>query len=989
MAKPPPLVQPIRIFLSSPGDVGEERRVAREVVDLLRADPSYRGRISLDLITWDTPGGRTTMPAHLDPQDAVNLGLPRPSVCDIVVVVLWRRMGTVLNETYVKPEAFRFPTGTRWPEFRYLSGTEYEFVDAMQAHSQKGAPLVYVYRRTSDPGGTPAGLADESGDQAEQAAHLAAFLLTFRNADGTPRGSWQDYKDEKDFHSQLDRDLRDSIRRVLERRKPKWPKDRSPFPGLRAFTEEEEAVYFGREGEIEDLLRRLRGGCRFLAVVGASGSGKSSLVAAGLIPRLRNYGISDDNVASADWTIVSFRPGHQNPLLALCAALPAGFRGTSSAAALAAELAKSPQEIESVCRPSVEAGPPLAELLLVVDQFEEVFSPDVEDGLRRAFIEVLETCARCERGRLRVLGTLRADFYDRCCESQVLAKLLRDGSFPLAAPGVPALREMIERPAAMAGLTILPDLVNRIANDAGSARGNLPLMAYTLEELRKAPGGRISSKAYEELGGIKGAIGTRAEEVFRLVCDALKPAAHGEPEREEAITQQEESKLQEALQRILVRLVQIDGDGALTRRRAARSDFAEDAAAELLIQTFSDPTVRLFMPGEPVSDRSGGQDAATFEVAHEALLQKDTWGRVGKWIDENAHDWQLVAQLSQAAKEWRANARASSYLWHAERLERVRTALARWPHLDAQLGDAERAFLNPREEARALLRELELLHTTHRRRREIGERLCEIGDDREGVGLRKDGLPALAWCAVEGSERVDIGDRHHFAVDPFHIARHPVTCEQFLAFASHAGSLENESWWRDLRRATTLAKSRPPSYPERAGGYPQTQVTWCEAVAFCRWLTENLPADAWPEGTDRASGWVIRLPTEWEWQLAPTGGEPTRLHPWGEAWDSRRANTAESGLGGAIAVGLYPDGNARCGASDMVGNVEEWCLNDYGDVANTREVYDEKKQQCALRGGSYGSRSDQATCLSRAGKPPQNGKPSRGFRVACVRRPGA
>ena len=127
----------LRVFIASPGDVVDERRLARQVLGQLPYDPLVRGRLTIETVAWDQPGGGTPMYATMTPQAAITAGLPRPSECDVVVAVLWSRMGTPLPAEYVKPD------GTR-----YASGTEWEFLDAVAGHASSGRPDVLLYRRT-------------------------------------------------------------------------------------------------------------------------------------------------------------------------------------------------------------------------------------------------------------------------------------------------------------------------------------------------------------------------------------------------------------------------------------------------------------------------------------------------------------------------------------------------------------------------------------------------------------------------------------------------------------------------------------------------------------------------------------------------------------------------------------------------------------------------------------------------------------------------
>ena len=125
----------LHVFLSSPGDVSRERQLAREVLDQLESERTYRDRLKLEVVAWDKPGADTAMPAQMEPQEAIDKGLRKPSECDIVIVIFWSRMGTLLSVKHHKPDGSP-----------YRSGTEYEFVDAMDAAKEGGKPDVLVYR---------------------------------------------------------------------------------------------------------------------------------------------------------------------------------------------------------------------------------------------------------------------------------------------------------------------------------------------------------------------------------------------------------------------------------------------------------------------------------------------------------------------------------------------------------------------------------------------------------------------------------------------------------------------------------------------------------------------------------------------------------------------------------------------------------------------------------------------------------------------------
>jgi hypothetical protein len=320
---PKPSAAPLhlRIFLASPGDVADERALALKVLERLPYDPLLRGNVTLEVVAWDKPGAGTPMRVTMTPQEAIKEGLPSPSECDIVVVIFWSRMGTPLPETeaWVKPEALRYLAGTAWESLnaRYLSGTEWEYCDALQAAAAHGKPQVVVYRRTEK---LSLDLEDPEFDEKRRQWQLVqAFFASFRNADGSLRRGYNEYTTPGDFAENLEHHLRSLVKEQLAAAEkttaiprspaataqpPLW--QGSPFPGLRPFTDKETAIYFGRSRETDDLVQQLvKPEKRFIAVIGASGSGKSSLVWAGLIPRLQAGAFS----GSQDWVWQRLTPG--------------------------------------------------------------------------------------------------------------------------------------------------------------------------------------------------------------------------------------------------------------------------------------------------------------------------------------------------------------------------------------------------------------------------------------------------------------------------------------------------------------------------------------------------------------------------------------------------------------------------------------------------------------------------------------------------------
>lgn len=192
----------LRFFLSSPGDVADERTFAQQVIEQeLPKDPFMRGRVGCEAVRWDDPAAPVAMPATLTPQEAVNRGLPRPSACDCVIVVLWSRLGTPLPASCTRPDGSR-----------YLSGTEWEYEDAIAARPQ---PHILVYRRRSPPElGDP--LDADYDERLAQYRRANDFFKRFRNADGSLAGGFAEYDTPQEFRDRLRVDLRAFIQRRLD-----------------------------------------------------------------------------------------------------------------------------------------------------------------------------------------------------------------------------------------------------------------------------------------------------------------------------------------------------------------------------------------------------------------------------------------------------------------------------------------------------------------------------------------------------------------------------------------------------------------------------------------------------------------------------------------------------------------------------------------------------------------------------------------------------
>jgi formylglycine-generating enzyme required for sulfatase activity len=253
-----------------------------------------------------------------------------------------------------------------------------------------------------------------------------------------------------------------------------------------------------------------------------------------------------------------------------------------------------------------------------------------------------------------------------------------------------------------------------------------------------------------------------------------------------------------------------------------------------------------------------------------------------------------------------------------------------------------KSFIRP--ETQRLWEEIEDPKISDYRRAEIGDRLAQIGDDRPGVGLDEDGLPDILWVSVPGGT-VTLEDKENttFEVEPFQMARYPITYRQYRAFFEADDGYFNDDWWQGLTREAAYGPDHWEQY-RPIDNCPAETVDWYDAVAFCRWLSQKL-------------GYEVTLPTEQQWQQAATLGRKDYEYPWGPEWQERHANSNESELGRTTSVGMYPQGQARFGDSenqmidDLAGNVWEWCLNkkDKPKVITIDDSGDDR----LLRGGSW------------------------------------
>ncbi len=293
-----------------------------------------------------------------------------------------------------------------------------------------------------------------------------------------------------------------------------------------------------------------------------------------------------------------------------------------------------------------------------------------------------------------------------------------------------------------------------------------------------------------------------------------------------------------------------------------------------------------------------------------------------------------------------------------------------------------------------LLLEIEDVKTTAQRRLQIGNMLAKMGDSRSGVGV-KHGVPDIVWLPVTPGGKIKIA-RHWqpdapgeeeklihigpYDVEPFYIGKYLITYAQYQTFVEAANGYDNLTWWQAMPEP--YQRQKLGKQQTKQPNNPRDTISWYQSVAFSRWLNDRLhglelPHPAGKGQLQLGNNAQIRLPTEWEWQWAAQNGAETRPYPWGER-KTGHANTIESGLKQATAVGLYPQGAAACGALDMAGNLMEWCAN---DKANPEIIDVSSTASKVLRGGDWGYSLENANCTYCDDEEPSGLDALNGFRL--------
>lgn len=628
----------LKIFLSSPGDVAEERALAEFVFRRLADEVAHAVRLTFVIWEHEPLFGHTGFQQQIE----------RPSQSDLVVSILWSRLGSRL------PSDFACAPGEPAP-----TGTEFEIRDALASYAERGKPNLLIYRKIPGP---QIGLGSvDFVERSDQYRRLDEFCRnTFYDPAGAVVVAHHTFTDSHGF----ERRLAEHVRRWLDREvhvphsegfRPFW-RFESPFRGLQSFEAQHQAIYFGRSEAMGDLMRRIReteaaavtdSVARLLLVQGMSGSGKTSLFKAGLLPLLGLRPLE----GIAQWITVLLHPSECDSAMRdqgalgvlasrLCERVPAITRLGTTVRELAEALSARPHEaaakIEMCVAEDAERAdiePRRIRVLIYVDQLEEAFANPASSAGEGPLIAAMAALARS--GSIWIAASVRSDFVHRLeAYADLMQSLGHNAPYTLLPPRPDELAEMIREPAKAAGLIWEErDGVSLDQELLREATGNpeaLPLLEYTLAELyERRDGPLLRWSAYG--GGLRGALISAADEVVGGTSGDVDAAFRD----------------------VMRELVEVGEDGTATRRYASLARFHPGSSARALL-------ARLVARRLCVTTDEGRGDGPVASLAHEALIR--SWPRAQSWLQRETSLLRIRDELARDAAVWEYHDRADDWL---------------------------------------------------------------------------------------------------------------------------------------------------------------------------------------------------------------------------------------------------------------------------------------------------------------------------------------
>ncbi|MFN2104081.1 MAG: hypothetical protein ACK2UJ_04355 [Candidatus Promineifilaceae bacterium] len=403
-----------------------------------------------------------------------------------------------------------------------------------------------------------------------------------------------------------------------------------PYKGLTYFSESDKDIYFGRE-TLSDLLAARLDKSRFLALIGASGSGKSSLLRAGIIPRLR----------AKNWAIHTITPG-AHPITVLAASLTRDELDPASTGKIQAAMRENPDSLVLVSD-KLAARENADRLLLAVDQFEELFTLCKKPDEQKAFVDNLVHAARAD-GATTILLSMRADFYDHLSQFNVLTDLVSQQQEYVKPMAEEDLVRVIAEPARRGGWQFVEGLVEQMVIDAGSEPGRLPLLSHALLKTWEDRRGVIMTLGgYLSTGGVEGAIAQTAEDILQQLGMDKEPV----------------------VRHVFLSLTEIGEDAEVTRRVASRQELLRYTAAgqetiNYVLNSLADARLIIIEKDQ-------------VQVAHEALIRR--WPRLLGWIDEDRERLSFNRRLQRAVEEWQKTEHNDDYLFRGSQLTQAKARI--------------------------------------------------------------------------------------------------------------------------------------------------------------------------------------------------------------------------------------------------------------------------------------------------------------------------
>jgi WD40 repeat protein/tetratricopeptide (TPR) repeat protein len=698
----------IKVFVSSPGDVQLERTIADRLIRAIAEELGIPVCVQYSNLLRDSElleSGITSIEPEsgelilcpyfweyqrFSPELGYQDQIPDTSRFDLVICILWSRLGTKLHPR------FRMPDGSE-PR----SGTEYEIAWAKaQRDKTAGRPVLHIYRNRSQPNPPldPPATREEFFRQWDL---LKDFFDSWeKDSQGQFIGAFNSYNNLDEFEGLFREHFRDFLLvQVSDERQRRWLAQRAqarrwkenPFRGLQIFDFEHAPIFAGRtlaiDGVLTALIQQAEGGRPFVLVLGASGSGKSSLVRAGVLPLLTEPGVIE---GIGLWRRSVMRPAAAGSQSDVFDALAAGLLAEEALPELAdpeskepirdlaAELRANPQGVADRVKDKLnqvsfehrlrqeqrlrelelsfrqqqrdadaanarlqldELQPARARLAMIVDQLEELFTSGFSEELQLKFVSVLSVLARS--GRVFVLATLRNDFYTRYQQFDDLVELAKPaGKYDLRPPNPDEVGNMIRLPAELAGLHFEQDgqtrqrLDEALRDAAAATPESLPLLEHVLLLLHDKQAARgddlLRWSDYREVGELKGALAKHAEDVF-------------------ATLQPHEQKTFPLVMRYLVTLGQ--GEEEVPNRRTVpyRNLLASDRIGNDQA-TGAQGFVDLFIAKRLLVADIDPHGEVTVTVAHEALLRE--WERVKEWLSGNREFLRMRDRLDSSLKLW-------------------------------------------------------------------------------------------------------------------------------------------------------------------------------------------------------------------------------------------------------------------------------------------------------------------------------------------------